>query len=551
MSDEVRHDLKKLGRRNLKLLQSADLADRLSGLDSMVVPLGGCFIGVRLAKDLKTETCAYVVRTFLADDLRSLPADRQRSAISILCHIVAAKELKGVGKPLASLLSADEDPGFRLQLLDTLRVIHADDCVAEVLPLLSSPLGYMRREALAALVEWNSKEAIPYLIVNLDPDDPNLKAADSFHVFSALQGLAKLRAIEAAPAIVPLIRNPHPDLPHYALDALYKLGARDQAAAIRPLLDPAVASHTRAYAIAVSLAFDQPDVLPVAIAMATSKDLSDRSLLLEKLCEVRPPLVIPALIKVLEDRSVLGGDSGTDSNIRRDLMGCLASLGSQQAILILRQYARDPRNGGFLQDAAVNALGLLRAKESAEDLLIILHRTNNADRSKTGKVAVALARLGEPTIWPQLLDYTDNPRNHSRNKVMNELNFFLDPNLWEAIHDQKVVGWSIVPNNRAARLITLENGVRVVLHVSPIYAKLMKAYDERQWGTGGETLGYILQLWQGQLSGLHDPMAGESFCYFFDDHDIHVLSVSSAVARWRSGDFHRFLEKTPVAEVRK
>ena len=535
--DEIRRDLGKAGRRTVKLLESPDLADRLEGLNSLIAAPVSDSLTLELKCKLKPETLVYVIRSFLAEDWRRIPAEPRAAAVSGLSLVAMASGLKEMGKPMAALLAVDDNVGSQLLLLETLRTLKAYDCVLEVLSLLTSPHAYLRREALTALVEWNAREAIPHLLRILDPPDHQTASPGSMEPHVVLEGLVKLRATEAAPVIAILIRNPQPDLEYSALDALYQLGARDQAAAIRPLLAPEVILHTRAYAIAVSLAFDQADALPLAITMVTAKEFSVRSDMMEKLFATRPPMMATAAIQLLSDPQELGGDTGTDSNIRRALMGYLTAVGSNEAIPILRKYAQDPRNGGFLQDSAVEALGGLRARESAADLLAILHRRNNAETSKTGKTAVALARMGDPNTWPELLAYADSSRSSSRREVMNELNFFLDPALWERIHRQKITGWAAVPRDQAARVVELHDGTRVALHVAPPFLKLLKSVDSANWPSRGETLANILQLWLGPLGGLRDPRAGESFCYLFDGQEIHLMPVSSAVARWRVGGF--------------
>src|SRR6185503_3558517 len=232
--------------------------------------------------------------------------------------------------------------------------------------------------------------------------------------------LIKVSNREAVPSVAKLLEDEDERNRYWALDALVNLKAREHAQAIWKLTDASEQPTTQMYALAALISFGERRAIPLAVTRMTVGDLSPRLRMLEFLVQVKANAIAPALVAVLESRTVLGGnptDIGTDSNVRRDIMTCLGKLEAREAIPVLRSYARGRDSNTFLQRAAVMTLGVLHAKESVNDLLPLLDPAVTGDEYATAEAGVALAQIGERRTWRKLIELAARPSCPYRSEI--------------------------------------------------------------------------------------------------------------------------------------
>jgi hypothetical protein len=73
----------------------------------------------------------------------------------------------------------------------------------------------------------------------------------------------------------------------------------------------------------------------------------------------------------------------------------------------------------------VKTLGVLHAKESVNDLLVLLDQPVT-DESATAEAGLALAKIGERRTWRKLIDLAARPACPYRSEIISELNRHLD-----------------------------------------------------------------------------------------------------------------------------
>jgi len=261
--------------------------------------------------------------------------------------------------------------------------------------------------------------------------------------------------------------------------------------------------------------------------------------MLEFLVKVKASAIAPAFVAVLESRTVLGGnpsDTGTDSNIRRDIMACLGLLRAREAIPVLRDYARGRGSNTFLQRAAVMTLGFLGAKEAVNDLLPLLDERVTGDPYATAEAGLALAQIGDRRTWRRLIDLAARPSSPYRSEIISELNRHLDPELWERIQTQKVPGLWVKSVKATVETFGRESGIRIVLDYQPGRDSSPRASldgDGYPWAnTSVEEISLSYGLRQ-IIEGLGDYRTPRTFTFIFDDKRIHILSVERAIGWWR------------------
>jgi HEAT repeat protein len=412
-------------------------------------------------------------------------------------------------------------------------MMQAVESAPQIVPLLQSPQESIRRRALEALVSLRAKEAVPTLLTML-------RDKDELTRYHAMMDLVKVNGREAATDVAKLLEDPSQNNRYWALDALVTFNAREHAPAIWKLTETNELPQTQAYALAALLYFGESRAIPLIVKKATDADMTRRGDMLDFLIKLKTTAIAPAFIVVLESHTMLGSnpeDTGTDSNIRRDIMTCLGKLGAREAIPVLREYARLRDSNTFLQSASVATLGVLRARESVDDLLVLLDTSVTGDEYGIAETGLALAQIGERRTWRKLIDLAARPACPNRSEIISELNQHLDRQLWESVQTQKVNGLYVKSVKTTADSFSRQSGIPIVLDYQPGRdSSLRKSLD----GDGypwANTSGGEIRLSYGLseiVDGLSDSRIPRTFTFIFDDKQIRILSMQRAIEWWRS-----------------
>jgi HEAT repeat protein len=518
--------------RVVERLHSSDIYERISVLDELVIQKRTAHLPhVVLAHNFPASDYSVVVKSILSANLEQLDERRASETWWRLTYVVEVFKLKELVKPIAGYLPKTAPP-IQLTILWTLRTLGAVESVPQIVTLLRSPEEYIRREALEVLVSLRSKAAVPSLVAMLSEKDEIKR-------YHAITNLVKVNGREAAANIAKILEDEHENNRYWALDALVTFNAREHAQAIWKLTEAHQHPNTQRYALAALIYFGDRRAIPLAVEKATEADLSPRLDMMEFLVKVKATAIAPAFVAVLESSTILGGnpsDTGTDSNIRRDIMTCLGQLGSREAIPVLRRYARGIHSNTFLQDAAVMTLGVLGAKESVDDLLLLLDKPDPDYKQVTAEVGLALAQIGEQRTWRKLIDLAARPSCRYRSEIISELNRHLDRELWERIQKQKVSGLLVKSVDATTEAFARESGIRIVLDYQPGRDLSLRAPlkgDKYPWAnTSVEKISLSYGLGE-IIDGLSDSRIPRTFTFIFDDKEIRILSVERAIEWWR------------------
>jgi HEAT repeat protein len=382
-------------------LRSSDINERLSVLDQLVTVKETVHRPqLVLPYDLPASDYSIVVQSVLTGNLEQVDERRASIAWWKLSHVITTFKLK-LPAQLVTRYLPQGSIGIQIAILQILETMHAVDGVPQIVTLLQSPSENIRRKALALLVTLRAK-------------DEGVRAY-------ALISVVKIDGREAAADVVRILEDPSENTRYWALDALVNFNAREHARAVWKLTGPDQRSETQAYALAALLYFGELRAIPLIVKRATEADMTRRGDMLDFLVKVKATAIVPAFTGVLESRTVLGGnpdDTGTDSNIRRDIMTCLGRLGARDVIPVLRGYARGKDSNTFLQWTAIRTLGALRAMESVDDLLVLLDTKVSGDEYTTAEAGLALAQIGERRTWRKLIDLAANPTCRYRSEAL-------------------------------------------------------------------------------------------------------------------------------------
>jgi HEAT repeat protein len=513
-------------------LHSEDIYERISVLGELVrIKRDGHLPELAFPYDLPASDYSVVVKSILAGNLEEVDERRASTTWWKLNHVARVFRLKEVVKPLTGYLPKSAPP-VQLDILQTLKTLQAVEGVPQIVTLLQSREEYIRREALDTLVSLRAMEGVPSLVALLQDKD-------ALKRYYALTSLVEVNGREAAPAIAKALEDESEDNRYWALDALVKLNAREHALAVWKLTNADQRPQTEAYALAALISFAEPRAIPLAVKRATEGDLTRRTDMLNFLIKVKASAIAPAFVAVLESRTVLGGnpsDTGTDSNIRRDIMTCLGQLRAREAIPVLRGYARGRDSNTFLQRAAVMTLGALGAREAVNDLLPLLDERVTGDVDATAETGFALAQIGDRRTWRQLIDLAARPSCPYSSEIISELNRHLDPELWERIQTQKVPGLYVKSVKATVETFGRKSGIRIVLDYQPGRDSSPRASldgDGYPWAnTSVEEISLSYGLRQ-IIEGLGDDRTPRTFTFIFDYKQIHILSVERAIGWWR------------------
>jgi HEAT repeat protein len=513
-------------------LRSQDVYERVGVLDELVTVKQTMHLPQFVYPyDLPASDYAVVIKSIVEGHFEQVDEHRYSTTWWKFRDVVMKFKLKLPAKLFTPYLS-DSTPGIPLVVLQILVMMQAVESAPQIVPLLQSPQENIRLRALEALVSLRAKEAVPALLALLQDKDEGKRSY-------AMISLVKVNGREAAADVAKLVEDPSENNRYWALDTLVKFNAREHAQAVWKLTEANQPKHTQAYAMAALISFGDARAIPLAVKRATDDDLSRRTEIREFLVQVKANAIVPALVAVLESRTVLGSnpeDTGTDSNIPRDIMVCLSQLGAREAIPVLRSYLRGRDSNTFLQGSAAIALAALRAEEAVDDLLPLLNPKVTGDEWVSQEAGLALAQIAERRTWPKLIDLAANPSYRYRSEIISELNRHLDPQLWERIQTQKVSGLYVKSVKATAEAFSSQSGIPIVLEYQPGRdSSLRKPLDGDEYPWANTSVEKIsLSYGLGQIvDGLSDNRIPLSFTFIFDNKQIRIVSVEKAVEWWR------------------
>jgi len=267
-------------------------------------------------------------------------------------------------------------------------------------------------EAERLLVRFKSPLVKPYLI-------EQLHAGPKGRRFLIVQHLAAIGATDAADHIEPLVQDPDENLRVWAVRALVDLGAKGSCDTIFNTMveECPPLGEAQREGIAALLKLEDERAIPFAMMHLTSPNLSTRDSLADRIVAFQAVAIVPALVKILDDPTPVGGDAGTNSNIRRDVIRLLVGLGAEEAVPTFHRILNE-RNE-FLACAAGEALARLQAREAIPDLL---RRLGSEDYSTWTSAASALAQFGDPEVAEAVMARLKRTDSHShRVETLNTL----------------------------------------------------------------------------------------------------------------------------------
>lgn len=369
------------------------------------------------------------------------------------------------GRALLELLDSEHAEewttrSLKFKLLATIEMIakaHELVGVAPVLaPLLEDENPRIVRGVIRLLVQLRSGLAAPYLT-------PQLRSKETHEVYFAIRDLMRINATDAAGHIASALTASNTDVRCWALQALVQFDARRFKQRIFELVEQNREREDNfvRYAIAVLVKWDEPRAIPIAMKWLTSNNAYRRMELAEDLVELGGYQIVDSLIEFLCDPTIVGGDIGTNANIRRDAMSLLAKLDPIKAAPTLREYARGEHD--FLAMAAAEELGKIRAAQAVPELLALLDRRDPSGGTWYYAM-LALARIAEPNTIPRLLTELKRKRpGRSYPEALFALNVASDPDIYHKLHSIKLERAESLPLVESLAQLSEKCGIPMVL----------------------------------------------------------------------------------------
>jgi HEAT repeat protein len=457
----------------------------------------------------------------------SLRYDLSPSDYSLILQTSVPRVLEGLSNPQAAALlqrlNTDRtDPlSARLAKLILLTIIDkiSHTCELEglcpaLLPFANDQDKSVVTQALRILVRLRCGPAAPYLISRLDPDRP-------IQTYSAIKDLVQINAVSAAEHIAPLLDAPDSSTRYWAMWAIVQFDARQYHKNIFELVERYRGRDSiEVDGIAVLVKWDDPRAIPMAMEWLKSGDLYRRNSMADRLEKLGADQIVGALIEFLHDQTILGGDRGTNANIRRDAMGLLARLDPNGAVPTLREFARNKHD--FLVMEAVQELGRIRAKEAVPELVGLVSR-GRASRT----VILALARIGEPNTIPIVLaELRKSQPNASHVTTLFDLNVASDPVTYHRLQTTKFEYAQAYPVDQALKHFELWSGMPAVLtdRVDPADSSRMVASFAKGTLPAGRVLDRILNMLN---------YSGHKYSVFINDGVINVATIPEIYDLWQ------------------
>jgi len=500
-------------------INSPKIEDRIAVLDQLVVRIDNrCYKAYRFICDLPPQDYHHVIVAVFEGGLYKLrDTEKLREILEKIVYASVQLKLESITPYFLPFLKHDDNI-VQMQVLAALQMLQAVQYSREIAQLLSHPDQDVSQQAFQVLVELNAKEAVPELINRLQNPEPSKR-------YHALRALGKIGDKSAIPHVTPLLQAPHINTRFWALDTLVRLDAHEIISDIWRFYEDGSGGDR---ALVALVYFDQQQAISALMEKITDKNRPNSEELIEKLVRRDARAIIPALISALEDEQVLGGSSNRGKNILRYIIFNLPKLEAYEAIPVLRQYVKS--GDEFLGDAAVQALGKLRAEEAIPDLLPILEKPIKVggDFCQINHAAVALAQMGQVDVVPALLKFMKRPKTEQhRSKIICELNVILDPQLWYVIQKTKVKGQYKERVDTTLAAFSEQSQIPIIWHCD--FENLDSRVPKVNTYVGEISFRFGLDRAVGEMKS-----TGELYTYILQNGEVHVIPVDEALSWWES-----------------
>lgn len=501
---------------------SPKMEDRIAVLDRLVVRVDErCYITHRFSYDLLPEDYHHVIVAVFEGELYKLrDTEEVRKVLEKIVYTSVELKLESIARYFLIFLE-HHDNIVQMQALRALYLLEAKQFTKEIAKLLRSPDRDVSKEALEVLVKFKAKEAVTRLITRLK----HKEASKRYYTLKALREIGDQSAI---PYVVPLLQDPEGNIRYWALETLVSLDAQETVPDIWQFYrDGGTGTST----VAALVYFGEEEAVPLAMDYINGKKSSLRTVMMERLVKLGARAIIPALVLALEDEEIVGGSSNTDKGVLQAIIFWLHQLEAHEAVPVLRKYANV--KDIFLSDAAIRALGKLRAKEATNGLLAILKKEIEIGAaqfrySRANTCAVALAQIGQEETVPLLLNFVKRPESEERRTdIVTELNVILDPELWETIASTTVQGLYMERIDTTLRAFSKESGIRLILHYEP------KNSEYRIPGVNTSVNKISLRA---GLDAIAKAMSrtGRPYTYILQNGEVHIMTIGEAGDWWES-----------------
>ncbi len=503
----------------LERLTSQDPAVLFLLIDELVaVERQGDMMRTSLRYDLSSSDYSVILQ-------RALP-----SLIDALSSSDSAANLRmrlNAGRALFRLVNIERPEkwtirSLKFKVLATIEMIaeaHGLEGVPPVLvPLLEDEDPRVVRKVIRLLVQLRSDLAAPYLI-------PQLCSKETHEVCFAIRDLMRINATDAAGHIVPLLTASNSDIRGWALLGLVRLEARQFKEEIFELVNQNREREDSIvpYGIAVLVKWGEPRAIPIAMEWLTSTNPYRRIELAEDLAELSGYQIVDSLIEFLHDPMVVGGDRGTNANIRRDAMSLLAKLDPIKALPTLREHARGKHD--FLARAAAEELGKIRAAEAVPELLALLDRPDPT----TGNwyaATLALARIAEPNTIPRLLaEFKKRRPGSSYPEALFALNIASDPGMYLRLHNLNIDRIKTLPARESLAQLSEKCGIPILLSDKVDSADSSRLVSESSSVTAVRVLNHIVFTLN---------YSGYKHAVFINDGMLNIATIPEVYDFWET-----------------
>jgi HEAT repeat protein len=497
---------------------SPDLNDRIGVLDQLMPrdAVSDVFHD-KYAYDLPPEDYLAVASSILEGGLFAVnDADRIRTTFWKITQAAIRFQLSGLLPQVITLLRSD-DPVIQIQALMVLEHLGAEQYVKEIVKVASSPNPDVRQPAVSILLKSNSKEAVPVLISCLN--DGNFGTQ-----MRAVEALGRIGDRSAVAPLLPLLKT---KTAPSVIRALVRLDAREAVPYIKELYKPGDASEE--YVLTSLVYFGDEQAISQLMPEMTDANQEAGWMLLESLIRVKARAVIPALISALENEKALGGQAYRGPNIVGYVMVALARLEARESVPVLRRYLnlafdrnlREPN--GFFASRAIEALGMLKAREAVPELLQILDFRDAWFRKSA---QIALARIGEPNTAQNVIASLKKHMSSSNHvEVLEELANISDPNTYRALSQMELANIEAAPSEGYLKQLTDKSGVKFTFsEEKPLPA------EKRRQGIAALSSPTGLSALRRVVGTLNYSAA--DYAIFIHDRVVYVVTVGEVYELW-------------------
>lgn len=300
---------------------------------------------------------------------------------------------------LIQALQEDVNTYVRSAVAESLGRIGAPEAIFPLMDALRDNSSFVRRAAAISLGQMQAKQAQMALLQALDDQNFYVRRA-------AINAIGKLGVNDLGPLLLPYLENQDPRIQRTTITALRRLGtaeAIDTLAGMLAVYQTSPNPHDLPLVKSLVIALGDlraVGAVPVLIQVVRGY-VGVRSLAAAALGQIGDPQAGPALLEVLEDKSI---------SLRLAALKSLGKLHYQEAAPTLHRFLNDP--DPRLRRVATRALGELGLSEATEALLTIAEQ----DASPLVRPAAveALAKIGDPSVLPRLLPLVDDTNAYLR-----------------------------------------------------------------------------------------------------------------------------------------